>query len=106
MKKKKRNINIISQFITDSLRQYPFMCVKEDKYAFDQFYIVIIFKFSHSFFDDQLHLMTENRFGPLSNDRNVRLSSNNSKETIFSSKTLDGLKLISQCFRESALFAF
>ena len=35
-KKKKRNLNIISQFITDSLRQYPFMCALEDKYAFNQ----------------------------------------------------------------------
>ena len=41
-KKKKRNLNIISQFITDSLRQYPFMCAKEDKYAFNQFYNVVV----------------------------------------------------------------
>ena len=53
------------------------------------------FNFSDSFFDDQVNLMTDNRFGPLSMDKNVRLSSNSSKETNFSSKTLGGLKLIS-----------
>ena len=40
--KQNRNLNVKSQFITDSLRQHPFMCLKEDKYAFNQFYIVII----------------------------------------------------------------
>ena len=39
--------------------------------------------------------MTQNRFDPLSKDRNVRLSSNSSKETNCSNKTLGGLKLIS-----------
>ena len=53
------------------------------------------FNFSDSFFDDQLNLMTPNRFDPLSKDRNVRLSSNSSKETNSSNKTLGGLKLIS-----------
>ena len=52
------------------------------------------FNFSDSFFD-QLNLRTENRFDPLSKDRNVRLLSNNSKETNFSTKTLGGLKLTS-----------
>ena len=50
--------------------------------------------FSDSFFDDQLNLMTHNRFDPLSKDRNVRFSSNSSKETNSSNKTLGGLKLI------------
>ena len=40
------------------------------------------FNFSASFFDDQLNLMTENRFDPLSKDNNVRLSSNRSKQTL------------------------
>ena len=53
------------------------------------------FNFSDSFFDDQLNLMTQNRFDPLSKDKNVRLSSKSSKETNFSNKTLGGLKLIS-----------
>ena len=53
------------------------------------------FNFSASFFDDQLNLMTQNRFDPLSKDRNVRPSSNSSKETNSSNKTLGGLKLIS-----------
>ena len=53
------------------------------------------FNFSDSCFDDQLNLMTQNRFDPLSKDRNVRLSSNSSKETNSSNKTLGGLKLIS-----------
>ena len=53
------------------------------------------FKFSDSFFDDQLNLMTQNRFDPLSKDKNVRLSSKSSKETNSSNKTLGGLKLIS-----------
>ena len=35
------------------------------------------------FFDDQLNLMTENKFDPLSKDKNVRLSSKSSKETNF-----------------------
>ena len=39
--------------------------------------------------------MTEDRFDPLSMDKNVRLSSNSSKETNFSNKTLGGYKLIS-----------
>ena len=39
------------------------------------------FNFSHSFFDDQLNLMSENRFDPLSMEKNDRLSSNSSKET-------------------------
>ena len=37
----------------------------------------------------------EYRFDPLSNDRNVRFSSNSSKETNFSIKTLCALELIS-----------
>ena len=53
------------------------------------------FNFSDSFFDDQLNLMTQNRFDPLSKDKNVRLSSNSSKETNSSNKTLGGLNLIS-----------
>ena len=53
------------------------------------------FNVSDSFFDDQLNLLTENRFDPLSKDDNVRLSSNSSKETNFSNKTFGGLKLIS-----------
>ena len=51
--------------------------------------------FLDSFFDDQLNLMTENRFDPLSKDNDVRLSSNSSKETNYSNKTLGRLKLIS-----------
>ena len=43
----------------------------------------------------QMNLMTQNRFDPLSKDRNVRLSSNSSEETNYSNKTLGGLKLIS-----------
>ena len=39
--------------------------------------------------------MTDNRSEPLSMDKNVRLTSNSSKETYLSSKTLGGLKLIS-----------
>ena len=39
--------------------------------------------------------MTQNRFDPLSKDKNVRLSSNSSKETNSSNKTLGGLKLTS-----------
>ena len=39
--------------------------------------------------------MTDNRLESLSMDKNVRLFSNSSKETNFSSKTLGGLKLIS-----------
>ena len=39
--------------------------------------------------------MTQNRFDLLSKDKNVRLSSNSSKETNSSNKTLGGLKLIS-----------
>ena len=39
--------------------------------------------------------MTENRFDPLLRDKNVRLSSNSSKETNFNNKSLGGLKLIS-----------
>ena len=42
-----------------------------------------------------LNLVTENRFDLSSKDKNVRLLSNSSKETNFSSKTLGGLKLIS-----------
>ena len=57
---------------------------------------MIFFNFSESFFDDQLNLMTENRFDPLPKDNNVRLSSNSSTETNFSNKTLGGLKLISK----------
>ena len=53
------------------------------------------FNFSDSFFDDQLNLMTQNRFDPLSKDKNVGLSSKSSKETNSSNKTLGGLKLIS-----------
>ena len=53
------------------------------------------FNFSYSCFDDQLTLMTENRFDFLSADNNVRLSANNFKETNFSSKTLGMLKLVS-----------
>ena len=53
------------------------------------------FNFLDSFFDDQLNLMTQNRFDPLSKDKNVRLSSNSSKEINSSNKTLGGLKLIS-----------
>ena len=53
------------------------------------------FNFSDSFFDDQLNLMTQNRFDPLSKDKNIGLSSKSSKETNPSNKTLDGLKLIS-----------
>ena len=37
--------------------------------------------------------MTQNRLDPLSKDKNVRLSSNTSKETNSSNKTLGGLKL-------------
>ena len=54
-----------------------------------------LFKFTDYFFDDQLNLMTQNRFDPLSKDMNVRLSSNSSNETNCSNKTLGGLKLIS-----------
>ena len=50
--------------------------------------------FNFSDFDDQLNLMTQNRFDPLLKVRNVRLSSNSSKETNSSKKTLGGLKLI------------
>ena len=57
--------------------------------------LFIFFNFSDSFFDNQLNLMTENRFDPLSKDNNVRLSSNSSKVTNFSNTTLGGLKLIS-----------
>ena len=39
--------------------------------------------------------MTQNRFDSLSKDKNVRLSSNSSKETNSSNKTLGGMKLIS-----------
>ena len=39
--------------------------------------------------------MTQNRFDPLSKDKNVRLSSNSSKETNSSNKMLGGLKLTS-----------
>ena len=53
------------------------------------------FNFSDSFFDDQLNLMTQNRFDPLSKDRCVMRSSNSSKETNSSNKMLGGLKLIS-----------
>ena len=48
------------------------------------------FNFLDSLFDDQLNLMTENRFDPLSKDNNVRLLLNSSKETNFSNKTLGG----------------
>ena len=41
-KRKNRNLNIISQFITNYLRQYTFACAEEDKYAFYHFNIVII----------------------------------------------------------------
>ena len=34
---KNKNLSIISQFNTDSIRQSTFMCEKEDKYAFNQF---------------------------------------------------------------------
>ena len=34
---KRTEIQTSCQFITDSLRQYTFMCGKEDKYAFNQF---------------------------------------------------------------------
>ena len=39
--------------------------------------------------------MTQNRFDPLSKDKNVRLSSNSSKETNSRNKMLGGLKLTS-----------
>ena len=42
--------------------RYTWICPKCD-----------FFNFSDSFFDDQLNLMTENRFDPLSKDKNVRL---------------------------------
>ena len=53
------------------------------------------FNFSDPFFDDQLNLVTENRFNPLSKDKNVRLSSNSSNESNFNGKTFGGLKLVS-----------
>ena len=39
--------------------------------------------------------MTENRFDPLSMDKNIGLFADSSKETNFSSKSLDGLELSS-----------
>ena len=51
--------------------------------------------FSYSLFDDQSNLRTKHGFDPLSKDRNVRLLSNNSKETNFRSKTLGELKFTS-----------
>ena len=51
---------------------------------------LFFYNFSVSFFDNQL-----NRFDPSLMDKNVRLSSNSSKERNFSSKILGGLELIS-----------
>ena len=55
----------------------------------------VFFHFLDRFFDDQLNLMSEIRFDPLSQDKNVRLSSNSSKKTNFINNTLGGLTLIS-----------
>ena len=58
------------------------------------------FFFLDFFFDDQLELVSENKFDSLSKDDNGSLSSNRSKETNFSSKTFAGLKLISIKYKQ------
>ena len=50
-----------------------------------------------SFFDDQLNLITDNRFDMLSKNKNVMLSSNSSKETRLLVLLLYSRKWLNSC---------